>query len=172
MTSPRALNLLGRFAYLVGSAAIVWAMVAACNALGLPRLKWVVIGAVLAMWAFVWLCNFGRGVNANLKVLEAYARRQIQTTELPSDFRFITHDTTLAEVTAKLGPASRVVELALQHRDGDTEHFMAHEYDLPYEAAVVVLPQRPFGLDDKIRAVSVRGRSYEDGLVAAARHSQ
>jgi hypothetical protein len=144
-------------------------MAAACNALGLPRLKWVVIGAALATWAFVWLCDFGRGVNANLKVLEAYARRQIQTTELPSDFRFITHDTTLAEVTAKLGLASRVVELALQHRDGDTEHFMAYEYDLPYESAVIVMPQRPFEPGDKIRAVSVRGRSYEDELVAAAR---
>jgi len=172
MSSARALNLLGRLAYFVGSVAIVWAMAAACNALGLPRLKWVIIGAVLAMWVFAWLFNFGRGVSANLKVVEAYARRQIYATELPSDFRFITHDTTLAEVTAKLGPASCVVELALQHRDGDTEHFMVHEYDLPYEAAVVVMPQRPFGPDDKIRAVSVRGRSYEDELVAAARLSQ
>src|SRR5581483_5758278 len=168
MSSARALNLLGRLAYFLGSVAVVWAMVAACKALGLPRLKWVVIGAVLAVWTFAWLFNFGRGVNANLKVLEAYARRQIQTSELPSDFRFITHDTTLAEVIAKLGPASRILELALQHRDGDTEHFMAHEYDLPYEAAVVVMPQRPFGPDEKIRAVSVRGRSYEDELVAAA----
>jgi hypothetical protein len=115
-------------------------MAAACNAVGLPRLKWVVIGAVLATWAIAWASDFGRGVNANRKVLEAYARRQIQTTELPSDFRFITHDTTLAEVTEKLGPASRVVELALPRRDLDTEHFMAHEYDLPYEAAVIVMP--------------------------------
>ncbi len=79
-------------------------------------------------------------------------------------FRFITHDTTLQQVIDRLGPASRVVELALRHRDGDTEHFKAHEYDLPYNAAVVVMPQRPSEAEDKIRAVYMRKAPADDWL--------
>jgi len=147
----------------------MWVIAAACNAMGLPLVKWLFIGGVLAMVLFLWGREFIQGVDTYRGVIKAYARRQIQVTDLPTDFRFISHDTTLAEVIEKLGPASRVVQLALPHRDGDTEHFMAHEYDLPYEAAVIVMPQRPFEPDDKIRAVSVRKRSNDDELFAPAR---
>jgi hypothetical protein len=96
--------------------------------------------------------------------VRSYALRDIDTTVLPSTFRFITHDTTLQEVIDRLGPASRVFELALRHRDGDAEHFKAHEYDLPYNAAVIIMPQRPFEPEDKIRAIYMRNAPAHDWL--------
>lgn len=147
----------------------MWAVAAASNVMGVPLVKWLFIGGVLATALFISVREFVRGVDVFREVTEAYARREIQNSELPFDFRFITHDTTLAEVTEKLGPASRVLQLALPHRGGDTEHFMAHQYNLPYEAAVFVMPQRPFEPDDKIRAIAVRKPSNEDELLAPAR---
>jgi len=162
----RALNIIFR---LVALAAIMWAVAAGSNAAGIPIVKWLFIGGVVAIALFAWGREFTRGWDASREVTEAYARREIQNAALPSDFRFITHDTTLAEVTQKLGPASRISQFALPHPYGDVEHFTAHQYDLPYEGAVFVMPQRPFEPDDKIRAVWVGKRSNDNELLAPAR---
>jgi hypothetical protein len=154
---------------LVALVGILWAIAAACDASGVRYLKWLVIGSILSMSLFMVARKFLRDVDTYRDALRAYARLKIDTIDLPSEFRFITHETTLADVSNRLGLASRVTELALPHCDGDVEHFMAHEYDLPYEAAVIVMPQRPFEPDDKIRAVSLRKRPNEDELFAPAR---
>jgi len=162
----RALGIVFR---LMALAAIIWAVATGSNAAGMPWLKWLFIGGVVAIVLFIWAREFVGGWDTSGEVTEAYAHREIQNTKLPSDFRFITHDTTLGEVTEKLGPASRVFQLALPHPDGDTEHFMVHQYNLPYEGAVFVMPQRPFESDDKIRAVSVGKPSNDDELLAPVR---
>ena len=83
----RSLNILFRLASLAGAAAIMWVIAAACNAMGLPLVKWLFIGGVLAMVLFLWGRDFARGVGTYRGVIEAYARRQIQASDLPSDFR-------------------------------------------------------------------------------------
>src|SRR5690348_9587583 len=152
----------GMLLRLVGLTAIIWAISAGSNSAGMPWFKWLFIGIVVAIALVGWSRQWTRGWDTGGGIAVAYARREIQNTELPSDFRFITHDTTLGEVTEKLGSASRVVRFALPHPDGDVEHFIAHQYDLPYEGAVFIMPQRPFEADDKIRAVSVCKSSKDD----------
>jgi len=160
--SPRLQRAVG-IALLVVTVGLYWLIAKACDLMS-PRLKWFVIPAMLAFALFVLARSFVRDVKKYVDATHAYAHRDIDTAELPSSFRFITHETTLQEVIDQLGPASRVIELALRHRDGDTEHFKAHEYDLPYNAAVVVMPQRPFDREDKIRAVYMRKAPADDWL--------
>jgi hypothetical protein len=148
------------FALLLG---FYWLIAAACD-LASPRLKWFVFPAMLAMCLVAWTRSFARGVDKYRRASEAYIRRQIDTAGLPQTFRFIREHTTLHEVTERLGPASRVIELPVRHRDGDIEHFKIHEYDLPYDAAVLVMPQRPFEPDDPIRAVYMRPAPKDDWL--------
>src|SRR4029077_5688823 len=111
----------------------------------------------------VFARSFTRDVKKYIDATRVYAQRDLEISP-PATFRFITHETTLQEVINRLGPASRIVYLALRHRDGDTEHFKAHEYDLPYSAAVLVMPQRPFEPADKIRAVDMRKAPADDWL--------
>jgi hypothetical protein len=142
---------------------LYWLIAKACD-LASPHLKWFVIPAMLAVALLVFARSFVRDVKKYADAMRAYAHRDIDSAELPPTFRFITHDTTLQQVIDRLGPASRVVDLALRHTDGDTEHFKAHEYDLPYSAAVLIMPQRPFEPEDKIRAVYMRNAPADDWL--------
>jgi hypothetical protein len=142
---------------------LYWFIAAALDLIS-PRVKWFVFPAIFGIALLVFARSFVRGVKKYVNAVDAYAHREIDSTALPPTFRFITHETTLKEVTDRLGPASRVVELSLRHSDGDTEHFKAHEYDLPYNAAVLVMPQRPFEPEDKVRAVYMRNTPADDWL--------
>ena len=148
---------------LVTVVALYWLIAKACDFVS-PHVKWFVIPAMLAVALLVFARSFVGDVKKYVGAVQAYADRGIDSTTLPPTFRFITHDTTLQEVVDQLGPASRVIQLALRHRDGDAEHFKAHEYDLPYKAAVIIMPQRPFEPDDKIRAVYMRNAPANDWL--------
>jgi hypothetical protein len=163
MTASPALRKAVALLMLAAVVGLYWLIAVACD-LASPRLKWFVIPAMIAMTLLVFARNFTRGVKKYVDATDAYAHREIDTAALPSTFRFITHDTTLQEVIERLGPASRVVELALRHHDGDTEHFKGYEYDLPYSAAVIVMPQRPFEPEDKVRAVYMRKALADDWL--------
>jgi hypothetical protein len=154
---------------LVGLAAIIWAVSAGSNSAGMPWFKWLFIGIVVAIPLTIWSRQWTRGWDTGGGIAEAYARREIQNSELPSEFRFITHDTTFSEVTEKLGSASQVLQLARPHSDGDIEHFIVHQYNLPYEGAVFIMPQRPFEPDDKIRAVSMCRSSNDEELLGPIR---
>ena len=163
MTASRTLQRAVGIGMLAVTVGLCWLIAKACD-LASPQLKWFVIPTMLAFALFVLARSFLRDVKKYVDATHAYARRDIDTAALPPTFRFITHDMTLQQVIDRLGPASRVVELALRHRDGDTEHFKAHEYDLPYNAAVVVMLQRPFEAEDKIRAVYMRKAPADDWL--------
>src|SRR6266496_6141889 len=158
-TSQRAVGI----AMLVITVALYWLIAKACD-LASPHLKWFVIPAMLAMALLIFARSFVGDVKKYVDATHAYAHRDIDSSGLPPTFRFITHDTTVREVIDRLGPASRVIELALRHRDGDAEHFKAHEYDLPYNDAVIVMPQRPFEPEDKIRAVHMRKSPADNWL--------
>jgi hypothetical protein len=163
MTAPRMLQRAVGIGMLAITIGLYWLIAKACD-LASPRLKWLVIPAMLAIALLVFARSFTRDVKKYIDATHAYAHRDIDISELPPSFRFISHDTTLQQVIDQLGPASRVVDLALRHRDGDTEHFKAHEYDLPYNAAVLVMPQRPFDAEDKVRAVYMRKAPADDWL--------
>jgi hypothetical protein len=99
-------------------------------------------------------------------VLAAFAAREISTRQLPSEFHFITHDTTLHEVIDRLGPCSREVRLPVDPQSGlgyafastnfDGAAILTFEYHLPYHAAVIVMPEYPFEPQNRIRAVFYR----------------
>jgi hypothetical protein len=163
MTASRTVQRVVGIAMLAITVAFYWFIAAALDLMS-PRIKWFVFPAIFGMAVVIFARSFARDVKKYVDSTHAYANRTIDAAALPSTFRFITHETTLREVTDQLGPPSRIVELALRHRDGDTEHFKAHEYDLPYKAAVVVMPQRPFEPEDKIRAVYMRKAPADDWL--------
>ena len=163
MTASRTVQRGVSIAMLVIVVSLYWLIAKVCD-LASPRLKWFVIPAMLGVALLVFVRSFTRDVKKYVDTTRAYARRDIDVAALPPTFRFITHETTLQQVIDRVGPASRVVELASRHSDGDTEHFKAHEYDLPYSAAVVVMPQRPFEPEDKIRAVYMRKAPADDWL--------
>jgi len=110
--------------------------------------------------------SFRRGASEYKKIMDIYASRQIPTRKLPPDFRFITNDTILHEVVERVGPWTGMWKLpvdedtsagyaALESESG-TALIVAYEYELPYHAAVILLPEYPFGPDDRIRAVYYR----------------
>jgi hypothetical protein len=98
--------------------------------------------------------------------LAVYAARDIPSRQLASEFHFITHETTLKEVFDKVGPCSREVKLPVDSsavagfgfvetaRGGAA--ILTFEYDLPYSAAVIIMPEYPFEPSDRIRAVFYR----------------
>jgi hypothetical protein len=100
------------------------------------------------------------------EVAQAFENREIQTEELTSEFRFITHDVTLEEVIGKLGEPSRVVKVPISAEGGlgyalvssntSNAEIVTYEYDLPYHAAVIIMPEFPFEAQNRIRAVFYR----------------
>ena len=98
--------------------------------------------------------------------LSAYEAREIRLLRLPREFHFITHETTVQEVVAKVGPYSRRVELPVDPEAARGYRFVenesrrativTYEYDLPYSAAVIIMPEYPFETGDRIRAVFYR----------------
>jgi hypothetical protein len=130
---------------------------------------------------FLWLFGimFALGIIAKLiirvtpvaaavsgEVAQAFENREIPTGELPPEFRFITHDITLQNVIDKLGKPSRIVRVPISAESGlgyalvssntSNAAIVTYEYDLPYHAAVIVMPEFPFELQNRIRAVFYR----------------
>jgi hypothetical protein len=97
---------------------------------------------------------------------QAFENREIRAEELPPEFRFITHDTKLQEVIDKLGKPSRILKVpinagrglgyALVSSNTGNAAIVVYEYDLPYHAAVIVMPEFPFDMQNRIRAVFYR----------------
>ena len=96
-------------------------------------------------------------------VVKAFEAREIPAAGLPSEFRFITHETRLEEVLEKLGKPSRIVKLPINRDAGlgyalvssgtGAPAILTFEYDLPYRGAVIVMPEFPFERQNRIRAV-------------------
>jgi hypothetical protein len=137
--------------------------------------------APLAFRGFLWFfgISFTLGIIAKLiirltpvaavasrEVAQAFENREIRTKELPPEFRFITHDMRLQEVIDKLGEPSRIVKVPINAERGlgyalvssntSDATIVVYEYDLPYHAAVIVIPEFPFDMQNRIRAVFYR----------------
>lgn len=100
------------------------------------------------------------------ELAQAFENREIQSNNLPKEFRFITRDTILKEIIDKIGEPSRVVEIPISAEHGlgyalvssktGRAMIVTYEYDLPYHAAVIVMPEFPFEQQSRIRAVFYR----------------
>jgi hypothetical protein len=133
---------------------------------------------IFAFWGFValaasilaYVVRKQRFKEEAQALLDAYCRKRLQTRRLP-EFRFITHETTLQEVIDKLGEPSRRRDLffdmlvgpekAAAYGVSDLSTGVA-DYDLPYGAAAIVMPESPCQQGDKIRAVYYRSPTMDE----------
>src|SRR5215831_7920397 len=124
---------------------------------------WLVVSIVISVLVRIRTRRWTK--EENNSVFDAYAGKDLQNRNLP-EFRFITHETTVEEVIAKLGePARRrtlFVDSAVEKQTADAYHFNGMsipvlEYHLPYKATVMVMPEYPGKPNDKIRAVFYGG---------------
>lgn len=136
-----------------------------------PVRFWIFVAVAVAVYAAIRKSRSARSEDQAL--LDTYANKCLQTKRLP-EFQFITHETTVQDVIDKLGDPARTRALSFDSIVG-ARKAAAHnvsgisigvlEYDLPYGAAVVVMPDFPGLLENKIRAVFYRGAQDEEGLV-------
>ena len=109
---------------------------------------------------------FRKGMSEGELILKAYEERKIPRRHLPADFRFITNDTTLQEVIEKVGSYSRKTKFPVDPTFASGYGFaegplgvtalVLIEYDLPYRATVILLPEYPFEPENRIRAAFYR----------------
>lgn len=160
-----------RFVFSVaGMAAFLWLISAAADHVW-PEAKWYLIALFVAGWLFVFLRQFVGGISEYREATAAFVHRRIVSADLPPDFRYLSHETTLQQVFDEFGPPSRKLELIASAADDlprDTK-FLAYEYELPYEAAVFVMPEPPGTAESRIRAVYFRSRSNDDELFSPIR---
>lgn len=135
--------------------------------------------AIFRYWLWFFGISFALGIVSKLliritpvaavistEVAQAFENREIPTERLPPEFRFITHDITLQKVIDKAGKPSRVVRVPISAESGlgyalvssntGNATIVTYEYDLPYHAAVIVMPEFPFEMQSRIRAVYYR----------------
>jgi hypothetical protein len=124
---------------------------------------WFYAACAVVLGALTRLVRRGGRIVAYTGILDRYRARQIKTDELPREFRFITSDATLQQVVDRLGPPSRFLQLAVPENSPPGFSFVTTsaghpaiivaEYQMPYYAPVYVMPEFPFKMTSKIRAV-------------------
>ena len=154
---------------LAGMASFLWLISAAADHVW-PEAKWYFVALFLALWLFVSARQFVGGVNEYREATDAFVHSRIVPAELPSDFRSLSHEKTLQQVIDEFGQPSRQIEL-IAPGSGRARgvKFFAYEYDLPYEAAVLVMPEPPSDQNCKIRAVYFRPRADDDEIFSPVR---
>ncbi len=98
-------------------------------------------------------------------IITAYKEREIPTRNLPPDFRFINHETTVQEAIDTVGQPDRTTPRVIR---GTAAGFrtieiqpglsgiITYDYEMPYRAEVILMPERPFEPGNRIRAVYYR----------------
>lgn len=124
------------------------------------------IFAFVSVYALIQRKKFIR--NEDQDLVRAYTKRSIQTAHL-AEFSFVSHETTAQGVIDKLGPPSSIRQLPVAANpnsgaaySGFNRSIPIGQYDLPYGGAVMIMPEYPFGSQDKIRATFYRGPKYDD----------
>jgi hypothetical protein len=123
-----------------------------------------VYGAILA---------FKRRRSEDRSIIEAYKDRLIPTRELPIEFRFITHETTVKQVIEKAGPYLRRRKLPIDPRIATTGYIYTDDspgrpaialfgWEMPFDGAVILMPEYPFTGDSPIRAAFYRSPRPEE----------
>ena len=155
-----------RFIAMVGA---LWLISAAADHVW-PESKWYLVALFLAGWLFLLARQFAGGVSQYREATDAFIHRRILSADLPPDFRSLSHEKTLQQVLDEFGPPSRTFELVTPATSlGKGVKFLAYEYELPYEAAVVVMPEPPGAPNCKIRAVYFRPRPDDDEIFSPVR---
>ena len=146
--------------------------------MGLPRKSrrtfsfWLLVLGVTFIYGTIRA--FNRQLDEKQAIQNAFKNRDIPARGLPVEFRFITHDTTIQDVLDKVGPYSLIrkhevserfaaAHECVQGRLGSPE-IVSYDYDLPYHAAVVLLPEHPFTPENRIRAVYYRPARVDDDV--------
>lgn len=154
---------------LVGMAAFLWLIATAADH-SWPEAKWYLIALFVGVWLFVFARQFVGGVSQYGDATDAFIHRRIVPAELPPDFRSLSHEKTLEQVIQEFGEPTRKIELVAPRITGERSlKFFAYEYELPYEAAVLVMPEPPGEPNSKIRAVYFRPRANDDELFSPVR---
>jgi hypothetical protein len=154
---------------LIGMVGFLWLVCATADHVW-PEAKWYFVALFVGLWLFVFARQFVGGVNQYREATDAFVHHRIATAELPPDFRSLSHNKTLQEVIDEFGPPSRRFELRAPGRSGRrATKFVAYEYELPYEAAIVVMPQPPGDPNSKIQAVHYRHRVDDDEFFSPVR---
>jgi hypothetical protein len=106
------------------------------------------------------------GFVSGISLVKAFNKREIATDEMPIEFRFINHDTTLQEVINRVGAPTRMRVMPIDRRqvkgsrlietDLGKPAIVVAEYELPNRAAVVVVPEYPFTPENRIRTAHYR----------------
>lgn len=134
-----------------------------------PEVKWIGKFYLVFAIAVFFIVGLARRVWAHaggVALVRAFNAREIATAQIPAEFRFITEETTLQEVIDRLGEPTSLQPLSVNPRqirasqlivgaDGGPAIVVA-EYELPNGAAVALVPEYPFELDNRIRTAVYR----------------
>jgi hypothetical protein len=159
---------------LIAMAGFLWLIAAAADH-SWPEAKWYFVALFVGLWLFVFSRHFIGQVGEYRDAIDAFVYRRIVTADLPPDFRSLSHDRTLQQIIDEFGPPSRKTKLAAPPASGGSSpahrsvKFLAYEYDLPYEAAVIIMPEPPCKPDSKVRAVYFRPRPNDDEFLSPVR---
>ena len=154
---------------LAGMAAVLWLFSTAADHVW-PAAKWYIVVLFVGLWLFLFARQFVRGVSQYHDATDAFVHHRIVPAELPPDFRSLSHEKTLERVIQEFGEPTRKIELVAPRTTGERGlKFLAYEYELPYEAAVLVMPEPPSEPNSKIRAVYYRPRANDDELFSPGR---
>jgi hypothetical protein len=153
---------------LVGMVGVLWLFSAAADHVW-PEAKWYVIALFVGGWVFFFARQFGGEISQFRGATDAFVHRRISD-DLPSSFRTLRHEKTLQQVMHEFGPPSRKLDLVAPVGSGSAPtKFVAYVYELPYEAAVFVMPEPPGMPDSMLQAVYYRPRADDDELFSPVR---
>ena len=136
-------------------------------------LLWFYGLCAVVLVALTRLVRRGGRILAYRGILDHYRTRTIAA-GLPHEFGFITNDVTLKQVVNRLGSPSRFLQLVVPETSPPGFSFVTTssgqraivvaEYQMPYHAPVYVMPEFPFEVTSKIRAV-FQGQLEVESLV-------
>jgi uncharacterized membrane protein YbaN (DUF454 family) len=133
-----------RHVFVVVCGLIFIAFLTACVGVFAPQLKLPVFIFLAICWLASTIVGLRETIANNDREPPVLREYHWSVEALPAEFRFITRDTTLQEVTRRLGQGNRVVR---------SDNIQAMQYDLSNGAAILVFPEPPFDSASTIRCV-------------------
>ena len=153
-------------------AAFLWLISAAADHVW-SEAKWYFVALFVGLWLFVFARQFVGGSESVSRAPQPMPSFICVALFPPSFLPIFRRSATrrpLQQVIDEFGQPSRKLELVTPATGlGKGVTFLAYEYKLPYEAAVVVMPEPPSGPDSKIRAVCFRSRADDDEIFSPVR---
>jgi hypothetical protein len=103
-------------------------------------------GTIFVTLIIIWLAGFVQVLIRDIRTADTasgvfLSPEQWRAEELPQEFRFITRDTTVQQITDKLGPYTHLTETNVVR------------YNLPSGGAILIYPEPPFTSASKVHGV-------------------